>query len=399
MVIAVPKNCDAYDHLMGYADRIGLDLFLFKGNPLSPLHRMADVLRHFNFSEDFVVRITHDDILIDQKTMLDLISECNNTPDCGYGISPSIIEGAGVEVIHKANILMAAEKRIEPTEYISYFVKDAPFSKQVIMKPRESICRNYRLTLDFPNDYVVLENVLREVGVNGSLDKIAEFLDHNNFILNLNKLPKISVYTCAFNASEYIEQTMESILSQSPLAEYLEYIFIDDASTDDTLTKAMRFNGDKRIHYYVNEFNKGLASSSNIALPLCHGDYIVRVDADDILLTDSLCSMSDFLINEMCSVVYPAYTEIDEKDNILTSFKKPQENHHAGGALMDRRMINEIRFKDGLKHWDSKDLYLRIKDKFKIGYIQNPLWCYRIHPKSMSQRMTPERLEGLNVIG
>lgn len=165
-ILAVPWNCPDYDYL-----KDAFEIDIFHGSPSSPLHRMAEVMKQR--SESYVVRITHDDILIDAQTILDLLEKCKRH-DARYGITPTIVEGAGVEIIHRDNLLKAAEQRTEPTEYISYFVR---FGKQIQMRPRPGIERAYRLTLDYPDDAVVLETVLRETGPLASLDNVVNFID------------------------------------------------------------------------------------------------------------------------------------------------------------------------------------------------------------------------------
>ncbi len=389
IVVAVPYQCFVYDHLI---DKFKIQIY--RGNPDSPLHRMADAIDFLDIKSDWIIRITHDDILIDAETVLRLLEECERTKNCGYAYCPTIVEGAGVEIIHRNNLVNAAKDRLEPTEFVSYFVRQG---KEIAIKPRKSIERSYRLTMDYPEDAIVLETILREVGALSSLDKIVEFIDRHPYVMNLNKQPLISIYTCAFNAQAYVERTVDSVLhhhSYSPLD--MEYIFVDDGSIDSTLLKVSRSSRDPRLKIFVNEANKGLASSSNIALSHARGKYVMRLDADDFLLPNSIVDMLNKLDQDQSSVVYSSYREIDQNEQMISLPKDPRDHHHAGCALMDRRMINEIRFKDGLKHWDSKDLYHRIRNRFKISYIADQtMWLYRRHGKSLSADLTPEREKAL----
>lgn len=386
VVLAIPKGCQDYFYLGNK-----YSVSIFEGNPLSPLHRMAEALDIF--TEKWVVRITHDDILIDVDTMLSLIDECERSipnEDCGYGITPEIIEGAGVEVIHRDNIIEAAKNRKDPTEFVSYFVKSYPHAGHVSLSPRSSIKRNYRLTLDYAEDFIVLESVLRHLGTDASLDRIAAFLDRNSYVLRLNKLPVVSIYTCVHNGDKFLDRTMQSVLVPFSSCQF-EYIVVDDASSDKTLLSAMRYNHDPRVNYIVNDTNKGLASSSNIALSHARGDYVMRVDADDYLYPNAIDTLLWKLNNEKHAIVYPAFHQTDENDSFHDFTINPRDCHHVGGALMAKRMINEVRFTDNLRHWDGQDLYMRIKDKFSIGYIDTPLWCYRVHSESMSRNNLEER--------
>lgn len=389
IVLAVPKGCRDYDFLwQKYRPR--MDIRLFEGNPESPLHRMYDAMVDLELTGDWIIRITHDDILIDKRTMLDLLNVCINTPGCGYGISPMIVEGAGVEIFRRENLSHAVSVRKEPTEYISYFVKHFPFSGEIKYTPRKSVCRNYRLTMDYPNDFLVLNLILSKIGANTTLDRIVEFIDMNPYVMNINKQPLISIYTCAYNAERWVESTVSSIASFNKRAD-IEYIFVDDCSADDTLLRFSRYYDPSYMKIICNEENKGLAYSCNRALDIAKGKYIIRVDADDWLAPDSLDKMIEKLRESGAGIVYSGYKTTDEDGNIVDDCVDPSEFHHAGCAMMDKSLINEIRFSDGLRHYDGLELYSRIRHRFRVAYLDDVLWFYRQHSKSLSHNNTTER--------
>jgi len=154
VILAVPVDCKDYGYLIEkYNGSLNLDII--PGDPESPLHRMRyafDTYQKYFKEAKWIIRITHDDILIDQKTMIDLLDECRKR-HAGYGITPSIIDGAGVEVIHCDNLRYGADAHRQPTEYISYFVKYEPKKRIVSMEPRFQIKRDYRMTMDYQNSW------------------------------------------------------------------------------------------------------------------------------------------------------------------------------------------------------------------------------------------------------
>jgi spore coat polysaccharide biosynthesis protein SpsF (cytidylyltransferase family) len=381
IVIAVPTGCKEYDDYISRYKEIK-DLRLYEGHPTSPLHRMANALSDLDIQTKWVVRITHDDILIDLQTIESLITHADGVPECGYAITPTIVNGAGVEIFRYENLIYAAETRKEPTEFISYFVNQKPFPQTLKVHPRKSIERPYRLTLDYEQDATVLDIVFKQVGHNATLDQIVTFLDLHPFVLNINKQPDTTIYTCAFNAEEYIEETIHSVLSVKDID--FEYIVIDDASEDSTLLKISRYANDKRLKIIVNESNMGLSSSCNRALLNSRGDTIIRVDADDWIRPEAILKMKHQMISTGAGIVYAGYKETDIKGNIINDGCIPQIEHHAGCALMDKRLLNEFKFKDGLRHWDSFELYKRFQDRVPISYIDEPLWYYRRGHNSLS---------------
>lgn len=93
----------------------------------------------------------------------------------------------------------------------------------------------------------------------------------------------ISVILPVYNAEKYIKESIESILNQT--YENFELIIINDGSTDDTEMIIKSFS-DKRIRYYTNNKNEGLIYTLNRGLELSQGDFIARMDSDDICLPE-----------------------------------------------------------------------------------------------------------------
>lgn len=358
------------------------------GRPDSPLHRMAD---YFALGEDsrpkYIIRQTQDDLIMDPDSVMRMLYYAEKQR-ATYSCMPSIIEGAGVEIISTKVLIEAARKHKEPIEHVSYFVKGDMHCTNV---PRGTISRNYRLTVDYLEDAVVLEVVLRNVGNNASVDTICAYLDKNKHLLDYNKLPELSIYTCAYNAEKTIKETICSILSGTFTgSDDMEYIIVEDGSADNTLAIIMetklKYDYHNKIKLIVNEENKGLASSSNIALENARGKYIMRIDADDTMISFSSRNLMDFIEKEKHDIVYPGYNILDEQGRSMGT-GDPRIYHHAGGALMRKKMINELKFKEGLRHWDSLDLYKRIckHNDISIGYYNAPAFNYRMNPLSMSR--------------
>lgn len=91
--------------------------------------------------------------------------------------------------------------------------------------------------------------------------------------------PKVSVILSVFNGNEYLKEAMDSILSQS-FTDF-EFIVIDDGSTDGS-AEALKSYDDPRIKSVSNEENIGLTRSLNRGFEMAQGEYIARMDGDDI---------------------------------------------------------------------------------------------------------------------
>ncbi len=90
----------------------------------------------------------------------------------------------------------------------------------------------------------------------------------------------ISIIVTCYNKSEYIKETIASVLEQT-FTDW-ELLIIDDASIDNSVNKISEFE-DKRIKLIVNECNKGANYSRNLGLNMAVSEYVIFLDGDDLL--------------------------------------------------------------------------------------------------------------------
>jgi len=96
--------------------------------------------------------------------------------------------------------------------------------------------------------------------------------------------PKISIITICFNSASTIRSTIESVLSQH--YPNLEYIIVDGASTDNTISVVNEYRD--RITKIISERDKGISDAFNKGISVSTGDLIGIINSDDILLSGSL---------------------------------------------------------------------------------------------------------------
>ncbi len=106
-------------------------------------------------------------------------------------------------------------------------------------------------------------------------------------------MPYISVIMGVFNAEATVFEAAKSILCGT--MRDIELIVVDDASTDKTSEKLQEVLKDPRCLYMKNDKNRGLPYSLNQAIGIATGEYIARMDADDLSLPNRLKIQSDFL--------------------------------------------------------------------------------------------------------
>lgn len=104
--------------------------------------------------------------------------------------------------------------------------------------------------------------------------------------------PKVTVLMPVYNAEAYLREAMDSILAQT--FTNFEFLIIDDGSTDGS-AGIVRSYADRRIRLVQNERNLRLAATLNRGLGLARGEYVARMDADDISLPERLARQVAFM--------------------------------------------------------------------------------------------------------
>ncbi|MFV8571118.1 glycosyltransferase family 2 protein [Marinobacter sp. SBS5] len=99
-----------------------------------------------------------------------------------------------------------------------------------------------------------------------------------------NSKPLVSIVIAAYNASQYIRETLDSILAQT--YKNLEIIVVDDGSTDNTADLVKAYS--PRVDYYYQENSGSCASPRNTGLKKIKGDFVTFFDADDIMLPEKI---------------------------------------------------------------------------------------------------------------
>lgn len=155
---------------------------------------------------------------------------------------------------------------------------------------------------------------------------------------------KITVITCTYNASQVLQRTLDSVMSQS--YRHVEHIIMDGVSKDDTVTMALdykRRSDDMDCGHTVrvlSEPDKGLYDAMNKALMMTTGDYLVFLNAGDVLadantLSNVAATASDQ--EPLPGVLYGDTDIVDNEGNFL---------HHRRLAPPDR--LSWRSFREGM---------------------------------------------------
>lgn len=116
----------------------------------------------------------------------------------------------------------------------------------------------------------------------------------------MSKMSLATIVIPAYNVSGYIGECLESLLTQS--YRDIEILVVDDGSTDGTADVVRRYaDADSRVKLFNNE-NHGVSYSRNFAIVKGTGDYLLFIDADDVVSPDYVESLVEPLSNGSCEM-------------------------------------------------------------------------------------------------
>ncbi len=205
---------------------------------------------------------------------------------------------------------------------------------------------------------------------------------------------KVTVYIPTFNYEKYVGEAINSVLKQT-MTDW-ELIVIDDGSQDNTKEILHKFRDHPGIRIIEQE-NRGLNVTNNIALRLANGKYIMRLDADDYLDENALLVLSNILDSKKdIELVYPDFYHIDESGEILEAVRRKKIGEevelldlppHGACTMIRKECLMELGgYIEDFTCQDGYELWLRIIQRYKPYNVNIPLFYYRQHSKSLTKK-------------
>lgn len=210
----------------------------------------------------------------------------------------------------------------------------------------------------------------------------------------------VSIIMPSWNTSEYISESIESVLEQA--YQNWELIIVDDCSTDNTDSVVQSFS-DPRIKYFKNECNMGAALTRNRAIREASGEWIAFLDSDDLWTPDKLQKQVNFMEENGYDFSYHEYEKIDEASKPLNIYvsgpevitKRKMYNYGYPGCLTfmySAKKFGLIQIKDIKKNNDYAIL-LKLCKKANCYLLKDNLAKYRIRKKSISHDKLYKKLK------
>ena len=211
--------------------------------------------------------------------------------------------------------------------------------------------------------------------------------------------PLISVVIPAYNAGQFLDETLESVLSQT--YENWECIIVNDGSTDNTESVAKKWCEKDSRFRLTNKENGGLSSARNWGIKESKAEYIAFLDADDILTPDSLEVRINVLIEQNVDLVatklqhftdkLPKVSKNNARQDVLYYAKEGLTQLMAFNKVTPSTVLCKKSVMDEVGgftwHKKAEDLHCWLKVLFagyKIYRIDETLLLYRLVENSMS---------------
>jgi len=205
--------------------------------------------------------------------------------------------------------------------------------------------------------------------------------------------PAISVLMPVWNCGKYLSAAIKSITRQT--FKDFELVILDDGSTDHSLEVVRDFaSRDSRIRFH-NRANTGIVGALNDALAMSRGEFVARMDGDDIcdatrLETQiALMRANPELVVSGTGVLYT-----DPRGRPLYAMKPPVSHEeimaellrghsmaitHAT-AIFQAAVLKSVGYREKYKYIEDMDLFFRLSTKGQFGNVTDVLYNYRQHP-------------------
>lgn len=221
--------------------------------------------------------------------------------------------------------------------------------------------------------------------------------------------PCVSVLMPVYDGERYLEEAIQSILNQT--FRDFELIIINDGSTDGTAPIIERYRrADGRVRAF-EQANHGLAATLNRGLELARGDYVVRMDQDDVSLPDRLAVQTAFMSANrhvgICGTWIETFDRLNRTvlrlptdDATIRSWLLFESVLPHPSVIMRREALSSagLFYDETCMHAEDYDLWVRASRHTALANVPEVLLRYRLHPQQVVRRFETEKLASARLI-
>lgn len=208
-----------------------------------------------------------------------------------------------------------------------------------------------------------------------------------------------SILMSVHNGDSYLKESIESVLNQSFFD--FELLLFNDASSDNSMFIINSFS-DNRIKVFNSENNIGLTKALNFLISHSKGKYIVRLDADDLMHIDRLKILYEKINHRENIFLFSNFYSIDSDGNILTKSDlahidvsyclKVGLNPICHGSICFMNSKSTV-YNGKFRYSQDLIFYFENLEKFKIEFISDYLYFFRINKESISLKKSIGQLK------
>ncbi|MCM1515793.1 MAG: glycosyltransferase family 2 protein [Paraprevotella sp.] len=225
---------------------------------------------------------------------------------------------------------------------------------------------------------------------------------------------ELSVIVPVYNIAAFIGRCAETLMRQT-MQENVEYIFVNDASPDDSMARLRSVierypNRHAQIQILEHEHNKGLPAARNTGLKHAKGEYVMHIDGDDYMETDALKALYEAARKNDADVVWCSYyLAFENRKKVIKqpSFSIPQDavkgmlrgtmKYNVWNKLCRKSLYtdNGIAFPEGKAMGEDLTMIMVFLNAKRCAYVNSVLYNYVQSPNQMTANYTEEKLESL----
>jgi hypothetical protein len=221
-------------------------------------------------------------------------------------------------------------------------------------------------------------------------------------------VPRVSILMAVHNGERTVRDAVESMLRQT-FGDF-ELVVVDDGSNDGTAAMLAQIP-DARLRVIKNAKNMGLSASLNRGWELCRGEFVARMDADDLSMPGRLAMQVAFLEAHSATAAVGGFVETFSEDGPGAIVRYPTSPKAVAATLLFRSALAHpavmmrkecfdgarLRFEEEFRYAQDYALWLNCAEKgLGLANVGEAVLQYRVHAGQLSHSM--ERMQGEGTI-
>lgn len=214
--------------------------------------------------------------------------------------------------------------------------------------------------------------------------------------------PQVSIVVPCFNQSQYLEQALLSVKEQT--FSNWECIIVNDGSVDNTEEIAIKWKESDSRFIYLKKENEGLSEARNSGIKISKSNYILPLDADDILGKNYIeLALQEFSLDKSLKVVYSRALKFGKEKGLLSLTPFSLKNLSKNCMIFASAMFKKEDWsrvggydKNMIYGWEDWEFWIAIlKNGGNVKRIEKVCFFYRIKSVSMLKNIDVEKADYL----